>query len=325
MSFVKAQRNKAFLRAAIFGPSGSGKTYSALRIASGMVKETGGKVAVIDTERGSASLYGAEFDFDVATLQDFSPQQYVQTINEAAKAGYDVLIIDSLSHAWAWILDFVDKRKSKYGGNKWSAWSDGTPIHDALVQSILTYPGHVIATMRSKTQWEVQQENGRSKPQRIGTSPIQRDGTEYEFSLVLSMSPDHVCEVAKDRTHKFQDKMIEKPGEQFGKELIDWLNEGEGDPVVEQPASTPAPITPEENNTHAGDAKELEFRRKALRKMLVNQHGKEHAIEVFKETAKKYSMDYGQPAPKDLDALNSVDELDEFLSVYNGLYEMEGK
>lgn len=226
----KATKAQAKLRMAIFGPSGSGKTMSALRIAHGLGKQVG----VIDTERGSASKYSDRWPFDVIELDDASIESYVGAMHAFADAGHDVLIVDSISHAWEWVLDYVDKlAKTKYKGNKWSAWSEGTPLQQKLVDAILAYPGHVIATMRSKTEWVTEQnDRGKSAPKRVGTAPRQRDGVEYEFDVLLELDPEgNTGRFIKDRTGKFQDRMVEKPDEDLGGELAAWLSEGEAPPV----------------------------------------------------------------------------------------------
>jgi len=221
--FKKATKAAAKLRAAVFGPSGAGKTFSSLRMATGL----GGPIAVIDTERGSASKYSDRFSFDVLELEDQTVQGYVDAIRLAADGGYAVLVIDSLSHGWQTLLEEVEKlAKAKYRGNTWSAWSEGTPLQRKLVQAILTFPGHVIATMRSKTEWTTVDNNGRKTPQRVGLAPEQGKGVEYEFDLLVEISTEHVANVIKDRTGKFQDKLIDKPGEDFGRQLAAWLADG---------------------------------------------------------------------------------------------------
>lgn len=226
MGFKKATKAAAKLRAAIFGPSGAGKTFTSLRVAAGLAGT--GTIAVIDTERGSASKYADRFAFDVLELEDQTIGGYCEAIRQAADAGYAVLIIDSLSHGWQTLLEEVEKlAKAKYRGNTWSAWSEGTPLQRKLVQAILGFPGHVIATMRSKTEWTtVDDGRGKKSPQRVGLAPEQGKGVEYEFDLLVEISTEHIANVIKDRTGKFQDKLLEKPGEGFGQELAAWLAEG---------------------------------------------------------------------------------------------------
>lgn len=225
--FKRATKAAAKLRAAVFGPSGAGKTFTTLGVAEGL----GGRIAVIDTERGSASKYSDRFAFDVLELDDQSIEGYVAAIRLAAEEGYEVLIIDSLSHAWQTLLEEVEKlAKAKYRGNTWSAWSEGTPMQRKLVGAILDFPGHVLATMRSKTEWTTVDNNGKKTPQRVGLAPEQGKGVEYEFDLLVEISTEHIANVIKDRTGKFQDKLLDKPGKEFGKQLAAWLAEG-----VEQP------------------------------------------------------------------------------------------
>lgn len=227
MGFQKAIKSKAKLRAALFGPSGAGKTYSALSIASGMVSPPG-RIAFIDSERGSASLYADKFDFDVQEPEANTIDEYIRLIGEAGAAGYEVLVIDSLTQPWQELVESIDKlAQAKYRGNTWSAWSEGTPKQRRLVNAILSYPGHVLATMRSKTEWQTtKNDQGKNTPQRIGLAPEQGKGIEYEFGLLIELSPEHMAHIIKDRTGKFQDQVIEKPGKAFGAELVAWLNSG---------------------------------------------------------------------------------------------------
>lgn len=221
IQFRKATKKGTRLRCAIFGPSGSGKTFSALRIATGM----GGRIAVIDTERRTASKYSDRFDFDVLDLDDRSIDGYIAAINAARD--YDVLIIDSLSHAWQELLGEIDKlARAKYRGNTWSAWSEGTPMQRMLVNAIYDCQPHIIATIRSKTEWQTQSEGGKTKPVRVGLAPEQGKGIEYEFDLLLELSTDHIAHIIKDRTGRYQDDLIEKPDEQFGRDLVAWLTDG---------------------------------------------------------------------------------------------------
>lgn len=224
VTFRKATKKQAKLRAAVFGPAGAGKTFTSLRIAKGL----GGTVAFIDTERGSASKYADRFEFDVLELADRTIGGYVEAIRAAGEAGYAVLIIDSLSHGWQQLVEEVERiAKARYKGNTWSAWSEGTPMQRQLVDAILSYPGHVLATMRSKTAWETAEVNGRKQPVRVGLAPEGGKGIEYEFDVLLELTTEHVANVLKDRTGKWQDKLVDKPGEDFGRELAAWLGDGE--------------------------------------------------------------------------------------------------
>lgn len=231
--FKKATKKSTWLRTAIYGPSGAGKTYSALRIAKGI----GLRTALIDTERRSASKYSDKFEFDVCELEDRTIDGYCKAIAAAGKAGYGILIIDSLTHGWQELLAEIDAlATTKYKGNTWSAWSQGTPKQRALVDAILGFRGHVIATMRAKTEWKTVDVAGKSKPQRVGLAPEQGKGIEYEFDQLIEVSPEHSAEVVKDRSGLYQDKVVSIIDEAFGATLAGWL--GEGDPI-EAPEAHP--------------------------------------------------------------------------------------
>lgn len=225
--FKKAERKQARLRLALTGPSGAGKTYSALMLAKGI----GGKIAVIDTERGSASLYSDLVDFDVLELNaPFTPEAYIEAITDAEKAGYEVLIIDSLTHEWngkGGILEIHDSvTRTKAKGNSYVAWADVTPRHNAFVDTILQSGLHIICTMRSKSDFVlVEGANGKQVPKKVGLAPIQRDGLEYEFTAVLDVSLDgNFASASKDRTRLFKDPV--KLTHDDGKRLREWLESG---------------------------------------------------------------------------------------------------
>ena len=226
--FQKAERKKARLRLALSGPAGSGKTYSALLIAQGL----GGRIALIDTEHESGSLYADLCEFDTASLTPpYTPEKYKNAIQAAEQAGYSVLIIDSFSHAWAGeggLLDMHDKAAAAMrSGNSFTAWREITPQHNALVEAVLGARLHVIATLRTKTAYDlVDDGNGKKKPVKIGLAPVQREGVDYEFTCVFDMSIDsHVATASKDRTRLFDGKHF-TPGIETGQALMNWLETG---------------------------------------------------------------------------------------------------
>jgi AAA domain len=234
MTFRKAERKRSKLRLAICGPAGSGKTYSALLIAQGLVPE--GRIALIDTERGSGELYSALTGYYVATLNPpFTPHRYTVLIHEAEQAGHDVLIIDSLSHAWegeGGCLEMHDKATAaSRTGNSYTAWREVTPQHNTLVEAMLQSPCHVITTMRSKTAYDlVEDGKGGKKPIKVGLAPVQRPGMEYEFTLILDLSIEgHIATATKDRTSLFDGQHF-VPTPATGEALRQWLESGK-DPV----------------------------------------------------------------------------------------------
>ena len=260
--FKRATKAQAKLRLGLIGPAGSGKTMTALRVASGL----GGRVAVIDTERGSASLYAGErgIEFDVIELESYEVENFIEAIQAAVEGGYSVLIIDSLSHAWAGkggILEFVDKAgKRNQGGGNFGAWRDATPRHNALVDAILGAPLHIITTLRSKVEYVVENVGGRNQVRKVGLQPVQRDGLEYEFTVVGDVTQDHDLVVTKTRAAFLKDAVIREAGEDLGKQLAGWLSSGEA-PAKTKPeiraaaaASVPALMTKASKAIAAADS-----------------------------------------------------------------------
>lgn len=228
MAFTKATKKAAKLRMAIIAPAGSGKTYTALAVGTHL----GSKVAVVDTEHGSASKYADIFDFDAMELESFAPQRYVDAIHEAEKGGYDVLILDSISHAWMGkdgALEQVDKAaKRSQSGNTFNAWRDITPQHNALVEAMLQSKLHLIVTMRAKTEYVLEtNDRGKQVPRKVGMAPVQRDGLEYEFDIVGDMDNDSNFAVSKTRCKALKGEVIHEPGKELADIINAWLSDGE--------------------------------------------------------------------------------------------------
>lgn len=243
IQFKKATKQAAKLRLSIAGPSGSGKTYTALAIGTAL----GDRVAVIDTEHGSASKYADLFEFDVLELEaPYHPDRYVQAMTAAAAAGYNVLVVDSLSQAWSGaggLLEIVDQIAARMKtSNSFAAWKDATPIHNRLIEAIISTPVHIIATMRSKQEYVLEDDNrGRKVPRKIGMAPVQRDGMEYEFDVFAEMDMENRMLIQKTRCPALAGRVIDKPTGAVADELAAWLA-GSGDGVdTRTPSVAPAP------------------------------------------------------------------------------------
>lgn len=215
--FTRATKTAMKLRLALTGPSGSGKSFSALQIASAL----GERIAVIDTEHGGSHYYAEQFTFDSLELTSFHPERYIEALHAAVQEGYQVVIVDSLSHAWMGtdgVLELVDKAaKRSKSGNSFSAWGDVTPLQRKLVETLLALPLHVIVTMRSKMEYVLEtNSHGKQVPKKVGLAPIQRDAIEYEFDVVAEMDHEHTLIVTKSRLQSLADVVVPKPGQDFG-------------------------------------------------------------------------------------------------------------
>ena len=229
-AFAPATREKAKARFALMGVSGSGKTWTGLRLTHGLSE----RFAVIDTERGAASKYAGinGVTFDTLQLHNYDPRNLIGALAAAASGGYEAVLVDSLSHFWSGTdgtLEQVDKAaKARYGNNSFGGWKEGTPLQNAMVDALLSYPGHVVATMRAHTEWSLQTNaNGRKEPVRLGTRPEQRKGVEYEFDVVAQMDTDNRLTVIKSRCPQLHALVVERPdGVDIAKTLLGWLNDG---------------------------------------------------------------------------------------------------
>ena len=227
LQLKKATRKQVKLRLNISAPSGAGKTYSALRMAYGIVGNWD-KIAVIDTENRSASLYSHLGDFFTIDLTPpFSPERYIEAIKACEAGGIECCIIDSSSHEWNGAGGCIEMNEilaqTKYKSNTWSAWNETTPKHDRFVNTVLQSPMHIITCTRSKT--ETIQEGGRVK--KVGMKDIQREGWEYELTVSLNLDRDsHLATPSKDRTGLFEGKIPFLITEKTGEEIKAWCETG---------------------------------------------------------------------------------------------------
>jgi len=226
--FKKATRKQAKIKLAVTGASGSGKTFSSLRLAKGLAN--GGKVAVIDTENGSASLYSDRFDFDTLDLSPpFTHDKFISAIKAAEDASYEVLVIDSASHIWEGILEYKSKLDAR-GGNSYTNWADAGNKFKGILDAVLQSKIHVICCLRSKMDHVIDKDsNGRATIKKVGMAPIMRDGIEYEFTTVFDCDMSHQVSASKDRTGMFTDKIFQIT-EETGSSIAQWLSTGEAAP-----------------------------------------------------------------------------------------------
>jgi ABC-type dipeptide/oligopeptide/nickel transport system ATPase component len=232
LQFKKATKRQAKLRMALVGPSGSGKTWKSLAIATALLDNP--KIAVIDSERGSASKYaGDPFEFDVLELESFSPQIYCDAIETAEAEGYDVIIVDSLSHAWMGkdgILEQVDAATARSSSkNTFSeGWRKATPMHNQLVDTLLRSRCHVFCTLRTKVEWVIEEnDRGKKEPRKVGMQPVQREGLDYEFDVVADVNLDNDLIIGKTRCSALRGRIYHlDEHDKIGRALADWLTDG---------------------------------------------------------------------------------------------------
>ncbi len=223
----KAEKRKSRLRVGISGTSGSGKTYSAIRLAHGLVGDLT-KVCILDSESGSADLYEHLGPYSVILLEaPFTPERYIEALHTAEQAGFECVVIDSVSHEWEGKGGILESNEiiaqTKFKGNTWSAWSVTTPRHQKFLEAMITSPAHIITTARSKQ--DTVQVEGRVK--KVGTKEIQREGFEYELTVNFNIDRDnHLATASKDRTGIFINADPFLITEDTGKTLRDWADKG---------------------------------------------------------------------------------------------------
>lgn len=225
MKLQKAERKNAKIRMGLQGPSGSGKTMSALLIAFGMTSDWS-KIAVIDTENHSSELYSHLGNYQVLHLEaPFTPERYIQAINMCEEANIEVIIIDSLSHEWNGAGGILEVH-GNMAGNSFTNWSKLTPRHNQLVNAILLSSAHIISNIRSKQEYVLTDKNGKMVPEKVGMSGVQREGLDYEMTLVLDINIKHQAIASKDRTGLFINSPEFAITSETGNQILEWCNSG---------------------------------------------------------------------------------------------------
>jgi len=223
MQLRTSEKKRAKIKMALQGCAGSGKTYSSLLLAKSLSNNDFTKVAVIDTENGSADLYAHLGKYNVITLQPpFTPEVYIEAIELCEKAGMLTIVIDSISHCWDYILEC----HSNMTGNSFTNWGRVKPRHKAFIDKILQSDCNIIATMRTKQEYVLNQKDGKIVPEKVGLKAVQSDGVDYEFTIVLDIDIKHIATASKDRTGLFMGKPEFMVNPDTGRLILDWSNDG---------------------------------------------------------------------------------------------------
>ena len=99
-------------------------------------------------------------------------------------------------------------------------------MHNRLIETMLESSCHIIGTMRSKTDYlQTQNDRGRTEIRKVGLAPVQRDGMDYEFTVVFDLGMDHTVTISKDRTGLF-DGQVFTITQDTGRTLRRWLDSG---------------------------------------------------------------------------------------------------
>ncbi len=304
MSFQKAKREKIWIKVLCAGPSGAGKTYTALRLAMGIAKKMGKKVAAIDTENGRIRYYANEFNFDDKQLEPpYTPEKYNEAIDEAVDGKYGVLILDSITHEWDYCLDV----HSKMPGNSYTNWAKITPRHDSFMEKVLQSHIHIIATVRGKDEYILEEKGGKQVPKKVGLGYKQRDNTEYNYTVTFNIDQqNHIADATKDNTHLFEGK-YETLTEKDGEKLYDWANTGDN-PIEKQKVEKKKEIVKDNLESYIAKIDGI-----AVKKAEINKE------KVFDAIKKYHNGKNGKPSPN----YNSIKDIEIAKKVLKELEELE--
>lgn len=318
--FQKATRQRVYLKLNFKGPSGSGKSWSALALATGLAD--GGKIAAIDTENGSLSLYADHFDFDVITLErPFKPDDCVKAINAAVTGGYSVLVIDSGTHFWQYILQQKEQIDAR-GGNSYTNWGKVKPQYERLTEAILQSKIHIIVCYRAKDEIVLESDSrGKQVPKKVGMAAISEPGSEFEYTVSWDVAMDHTSTPSKDRTGLFADTIV-RIAPDHGKKLLDWLGSAKSQEFREVSAAeqehSPATVTRIEPETPAQSTPTRKVSEEA--QILKDRKLPPAAFRKFKDDCGSLGLDW-QQLTRDLVAIDTEStgqDLADALNAYLG-------
>jgi hypothetical protein len=246
MMFKKASRENISLWINLIGGTGSGKTMTAMRLASGMSE--GKPFVVIDTENGRARHYADQFNFDCGDLREpFSPEAYTEAIHAADKAGYPVIVVDSVSHVWAGdggVLDMQEHELDRMAGDDWkkresckmAAWIKPKMAHKKMVQSLLQVRAHLILCFRAEQKVEMVRENGKivihAKQSLTGLDgwiPVCDKSLPFEATTSLLFTADRPGipqPIKLQEQHKALFPLDRQVNEESGKLIAQWAKGG---------------------------------------------------------------------------------------------------
>ena len=320
----KASRKNAKMRCGIAATAGAGKTMGALLVAYGLTGDWD-KVGLIDTEAGSGELYVnhpvpgtniiiGEFQY-VRIDPPYTVIKYIESQKALEDAGCEAIIHDSTSHAWSGAGGLLDKqgRIAAKSGNSYTAWRDVTPDHNLFVETMLNSPAHIIATMRSKTEYVLEKDsNGKMVPRKIGMAPVQREGMDFEFTVMMDIDAGHMASATKDRTSLFDGEYF-KLSPDTGKKMLGWLNLGAPMMVAREPEPPPEPKKRSLREWLGDLQKDLEFAQDAAeRDAILAREDVQKASSSLQGSAQDQLSDMIQAAmarfPDDAD-LPSIDDV----------------
>jgi hypothetical protein len=233
---ARATRQKLRMRAAFQGPSGAGKTATALLTALGLVRHYGGKIGLIDTQNQQSLDYAdtrfAPEGFYPTFLANGNPEALRNAILKYKHPDVSVLVIDSLSIAWAGEQGLLDQSAAMDLKDRFSGWNAIGKTQNKLLNTLASMPCHVIVTIQSKTEWyldEEEREGGRKVrvPKKVGLAPVQRPGIEYLWPLYCTIDLQHRLTVERVNAFEEFDKAVfDKPDETWIKPYIEWMEKG---------------------------------------------------------------------------------------------------
>lgn len=241
MKLTLARREKMKAAVAFIGSSGSGKTLSMLLVAYGMMKEeypnsddseVFKKIGMIDTEHNRGQIYAGttvaglriEPFYHIDLQPPYTVERYGEAMMDLKNAGCEVIIVDSISHAWEGEGGMLDL-KEEFGGT-FAAWRKVKPYMEKLIRDLTANNVHVLASMRTKQDYQVETgDTGKLSIKKIGLKPVMKDDLEYEFMIVWRIDQSHIAQAVKDNSNLFENN----PGRltaEHGKKLFKWLDEG---------------------------------------------------------------------------------------------------